>query len=60
MAGKILIRKEGIDMIAREFLSQIFQSDPTMRPTIDKLKKHPMFMQVKPADYWQQIAAKTF
>ena len=60
MAGKLLIRKEGIDMIARDFLNQIFQSDPAMRPSIDKMKKHRMFMELKPADYWQQIQAKSF
>jgi len=47
-------------MIARDFLNQIFQQDPTMRPKIDKLKMHRLFMEVKPADYWQQIATKKF
>ena len=47
-------------MIAREFLSQVFLSDPEMRPSIDKLMKHRLFMELKPADYWQKIRAKTF
>ena len=30
-----------------------------MRPSIDALKKHKLFTQDKPADYWQKIAAKS-
>ncbi len=29
-----------------------------MRPPIDALKKHKLFTQDKPADFWQKIAAK--
>ena len=47
-------------MITRDLLNQIFQSDPEMRPTVEKLKKHKLFMQEKPSDYWQQIANKAY
>ena len=55
LAGQLKLNKAGIDNIARDFLNQIFQSDPEMRPSIDKLKKHRMFMQDKPSDYWSKI-----
>ena len=31
-----------------------------MRPSIDHLKHHRLFMKDMPADYWQQVASKTF
>lgn len=31
-----------------------------MRPSIDHLKHHRLFMKDKPVDYWQQVASKTF
>ena len=52
MAGQLRLHKEGIDVSARDFLNQIFKSDPEMRPSIDHMKKHRLFMQDKPADYW--------
>jgi len=60
LAGQLRLNKEGIDPVARDFLNQIFQSDPEMRPSIDTLKKHRLFMQDKPSDYWAQIQAKSF
>jgi len=53
LAGQLKLNKEGIDMIARDFLTQIFVNDPLMRPSIDKLKKHRIFMHEKPSNYWQ-------
>ena len=47
-------------MIARDFLNQIFKRDPEMRPSIDRLKEHRLFMLDKPADYWHQIQNKSF
>ena len=55
LAGQLRLNKQGIDVIARDLLNQIFHSDPEMRPTIDKIKQHRLFMQDKPANYWQQI-----
>ena len=60
LAGQLKLNKAGIDNTARDFLNQIFQSDPEMRPSIDKLKKHRMFMQDKPSDYWSKIQNNTF
>ena len=53
LAGQIKLNKEGIDILARDFLTQIFVSDPEMRPSVDKLKKHRLFMQDKPSNYWR-------
>ena len=47
-------------MSARDFLNQIFKSDPEMRPSIDHMKKHRLFMQDKPADYWSQVLSKSY
>jgi len=60
LAGQIRLNREGIDQAARDFLTQIFQSDAEMRPSIDTLKKHRMFMQDKPNDYWAKIVTKNF
>jgi hypothetical protein len=53
VAGQLKLNKEGIDMIARDFLNQIFVNDPLLRPSIGKMKKHRVFMQDKPNNYWQ-------
>ena len=55
MAGQIKLNKEGIDQASKDFLTQIFKADAEMRPSIDTLKKHRMFMQDKPNDYWAKI-----
>jgi len=55
LAGQLRLNKEGIDSTARDFLNQIFQSDSEMRPSIDTLKKHKLFTQDKPVDYWSKI-----
>ena len=60
VAGHLKLNKEGIDMFARDFLTQIFVSDPERRPSIDKLRKHRFFMQEKPANYWAAIQSKSF
>lgn len=60
LAGQIKLNKEGIDIIAREFLTQIFVQDPLMRPSIDKIKKHRFFMNEKPNNYWLLIETKSF
>ena len=60
MAGQLKLNKEGIDQASKDFLTQIFKADAEMRPTIDTLKKHRMFMQDKPNDYWAKILAKNF
>jgi len=60
LAGQIKLNREGIDVVARDLLNQIFQSDPELRPSIDTIKKHRLFMQDKPCDFWSKIAAKSF
>lgn len=47
-------------MEARDLLAQIFLNDPEMRPSIDKIKKHRLFMNDQPADYWTKIQSKSF
>ena len=47
-------------MVARDLLNQIFQSDPELRPSIDTIKKHRLFMQDKPTDYWTKMSCKNF
>lgn len=59
MAGQIKLNKPGIDMDARDLLSQVFVMDPEMRPSIDTIKKHRLFLTDKPADYWAKIQSKT-
>ena len=31
-----------------------------MRPSIETIKMHRLFMEMKPANYWQQIQSKSF
>ena len=31
-----------------------------MRPSLDHMKKHRLFMQDKPADYWSQVQSKSY
>ena len=60
LAGLIKLNKEGIDIIARDFLAQIFVNDPLMRPSIENLKRHRFFMNDRPNNYWQLILTKSF
>eukprot|EP00353_Schmidingerella_taraikaensis_P010032 CAMPEP_0185574492 /NCGR_PEP_ID=MMETSP0434-20130131/5946_1 /TAXON_ID=626734 ORGANISM="Favella taraikaensis, Strain Fe Narragansett Bay" /NCGR_SAMPLE_ID=MMETSP0434 /ASSEMBLY_ACC=CAM_ASM_000379 /LENGTH=498 /DNA_ID=CAMNT_0028191095 /DNA_START=2150 /DNA_END=3646 /DNA_ORIENTATION=+ len=60
LAGQLKLNKEGIDPVTRDCLSQIFQSDAEMRPTIEALKKHRMFMQDKSSDYWAKMLSKSY
>ena len=60
VAGQLKLNKNGIDMVARNFPNQIFKQDPEMRPTVETLKQHRLFMQDKPANYWQSIKSKSY
>lgn len=60
LAGQLKLNKEGIDPVARDFFTQIFQNDPQLRPSIDTIKRHRLFMQDKTADYWSKIASKSY
>lgn len=58
--GQLKLNKGGIDYIARDLLQQILHHEPNLRISWDRIKEHRFFMHEKPADYWEQIAAKKF